>query len=235
MDGSRGVTTKSLSLVVLLTSAIACSSSSGAPSTVEEDAGPPFDAASLACPPQTTAAFTPPLYVPAGLDKGECSTAQIASFYDACLSPSATDATCGASFGAAAPSVDVACGSCLLTPQTATSWGPVVSYTVGTVSLNVAGCMEILGSTDGLSCAKAYETANACEAYACANCTVSSATSSANHQACVLAAAAGDCSSYESSAMCGAVEADAGATTTCFLGSDFASRFAAIAPIFCGP
>ncbi len=222
-------------MLLLATGAIACSSSSGGTSAVGDDAGTEIDAASLACPPQTTSAFMTPLYVPAGLDKGECTSAQIASFYDACLSPSATDATCSAAFGAAAPAVDVTCGACLLTPESATSWGPVVSYAVGTVSLNVAGCMEILGSTTGLSCAKAYEAANACESYACASCTVSSATSSVNHQACVLAAADGDCATYEATATCGDSEADSGATTTCFLGNDFGSRFAALAPIFCGP
>jgi hypothetical protein len=194
-----------------------------------------MDAASLACPPQTTTAFTPPLYVPAGLDKGECTSAQMQSFYTACLSSTATDATCGAGFGASAPAADVACGACLLTPESSTSWGPVVSYSVGTVSLNVAGCMEILGSTSGLACAKAYEAANACESYACENCSVSSATSNQDHQACVLAAADGSCTMYETAATCGDVEADSGATTTCFQGTDFGSRFAAIAPIFCGP
>jgi hypothetical protein len=220
---------------VLLSGAISCSSSSGTSSSSNDDAGSEIDAASLACPPQTTSGFTTPLYVPAGLDKGECTSAQIDAFYNACLASSSTDATCSAGFGASAPAADVACGACLLTPQTSTSWGPVVSYTVGTVSLNVAGCMEILGSTSGLACARAYEAANACESYACANCTVTSSTSNADHQQCVLAAAAGSCSSYESAAACGDTEADGGATAVCFQGSDFTSRFAVLAPIFCGP
>jgi hypothetical protein len=234
MHGASARTATSLSALVLACSAFACSSSSSA-SSLGADAGSDGDVAPLVCPPQSTTAFMTPLYVPAGVDKGECTSAQIASFYDACLSSSSTSATCGASFGAAAPADDVACGACLLTPEASTSWGPVVSYTVGTVSLNVAGCMEIAGGAAGLACAKAYEAADACESYACASCSVTSATSNANHQACVLAAASGGCTSYESAASCGVAEADSGATSTCFEGSDFGSRFAAIAPLFCGP
>jgi len=221
--------------LVLSLGALACSSTSGSVAPPSEDAGSEIDAASLVCPPQSTSAFTPPLYVPAGVDKGACTSAQIDAFFDACLASSSTDATCSAGFGASAPAADIACGACLLTPQTTTSWGPVVSYSVGTVSLNVAGCMEILGSANGLACARAYEAANACESYACANCTVTSSTSNTNHQLCVLAAAADGCASYEAAASCGNAEADGGATAVCFQGDDFASRFAVLAPLFCGP
>jgi hypothetical protein len=233
MNGSGARVT--LSALVLAGGALSCSSSSGGGAFVGNDAAAEIDAASLVCPPQSTATFMSPLYVPAGLDKGECTSTQIEAFYTACLSPTSTDTTCGASFGAAAPAADVSCGACLLTPESATSWGPVVSYSVGTVSLNVAGCMEIAGAAAGIACAKAYEAADACESYGCEGCSVDSAQSNQDHQACVLAAAASGCATYESAASCGVAEADGGATAACFAGSDFGSRFAAIAPLFCGP
>jgi hypothetical protein len=215
----------------------ASSSSSG--SSGGGSSGAYSDASS--CQPGSVQTFQPTAYRPATaawqgvcipkpgvpLD-GSAPADPIKLFHDKCLG------------GASATQCDVfkqeypACASCILTPDTADHYGPLIQHG-GFVTGNVAGCLE-LTDPGALSCAKSVQALDECELASCeANCPVSDTTSFNNYMGCAMNADVGGCTPYESAAAaCAYPLTDAGPESLCFA-SDFTTFYYSVVPLFCGP
>jgi len=205
--------------------------------TDTKDAAAPdvlHDSSILSCTPADVTTFAPQPYVHAkDAHQGACTDAQIHAFYDDCLAPTATQQTCAPFSGSSASTENKACAACIVSRDSDPKLGPLVEHK-GTISVNVAGCMEIADPANGLACAKAYQAADACERAACsANCPVTDEASFQLYLACVSDAAKTGCASFTSALACVSAEADAGASA-CFAGQTFADSYLAVAPIFCG-
>jgi hypothetical protein len=161
-----------------------------------------------------------------------CTAAQITGYYTACLDFGHTVATCTTWTNASAS--DTACAACILTQGTATTYGPVVAHN-GVISANLAGCIALLDTGSGVTCAHAIEAADQCGDAACAaNCPVTDDPSFQLYIACIQQASSNDCQSYaQAQSACEAAEADGGAAAACLQGQDFQSLYNIFAPIFC--
>jgi hypothetical protein len=228
-----------------LAGGVACGVVTGAPSAafggVAEDAGLFEDSSSGAvedvassCQPSDVLTFVPGAYQPAVPPSGACLGADGGGlwddFYDACLGPDKNNERCTAFKQTPA---NAACAACVLTPDTASQLGPILSYGQF-VGGNVAGCIEI--TTPGhLSCAKAVEGLSDCETAACqANCPVTDQASLGAWQMCVAQADQAGCQSwFKMASECRAAEADAGLAAPC-LASAFKDFYDDVVPLFCG-
>jgi hypothetical protein len=188
-----------------------------------------------ACPPVPLDEWAAPAYRPAQPRQPlACSAIMIQDFYASCLGPDATNEGCNQTWGAGEDSAHQTCQSCLVTQSSATAWGPLVNYGT-TVSVNVAGCIELLDPSQG-SCAASVQAADVCQHAACDGaCPVDPAdpTSFGKWQSCVAATAQGECNQFLVSAACAGSE-DAGPAAACVDGKTFADDFLAIATVFCG-
>lgn len=183
------------------------------------------------CAPGDVSTFMPPAYKPAARMAGACTAAYITAFYDNCLAANATMQTC-APWGSSGDGMHKACAGCILSAETASSYGALVEHK-GTVSINVAGCMEIKQGNQ--TCAKAYQASDACNEAACAaNCPVTDDASFQLYQACVQQAAANGCKTYGQAAACADAAADGGAAAVCFQGQSFQDLYNSVVPVFCG-
>ncbi len=194
------------------------------------------DSGITSCMPADVSTFQPPAYVSAsGAGQGKCTPAQIQTFYDDCLAPNVTQATCAPFNGTTATPENKACYQCIITRDTDTKFGPVVEHK-GVVSINLPGCMELRDAAKGLMCAKAYQAADGCNRAACAaNCLVIDDASFQVFQACVKEAEMNGCKSYEQGAACATEEADSGSEAAiCFRGKTFHDLYNDVVPIFCG-
>jgi hypothetical protein len=187
-----------------------------------------------ACQPGDVGTYRPGPYVPAsGSGQGACMPTAgagdpIAGFYNACLGPSASTDQCN-TFRSANPT----CVSCILTPESAPKYGPLVEHG-GFVTANVAGCIE-LADPGALACAKAVEALAGCELSACeANCPVHDSDSLTAYETCASNAETGGCDTYATAAACALAEPDAVAKAAECLG-DFQTFYDSVVPWFCGP
>jgi len=224
----------------------ACSSKS------EGAAGKPDGAASgdasglpdgpLACPPANLDEWQAGAYHQAQpVQPSACTGLLINDYYNACLGSDASQESCDEDWGAGEDAAHATCQSCILTPSSASLWGPLIDYGTGadggaggTVSVNVAGCVQILDPSQ-LPCAMSVEEADECQHAACdPGCPVSDAASFADWQACIQASGAQDeCGPYLQSASCVNGE-DAGPAAACVTGQTFEDVFFSIASVFCG-
>jgi hypothetical protein len=187
--------------------------------------------ATLVCAPGDVSSFTPSHH-PANPHRGACTQRLIDDFYSACLGLDSI-LPCSVFFAADADALHKACADCILTPSTAPTYGPVISKK-GTVDLNVAGCMELADSVNGLACGMAYDASNQCVDAACAaTCPVTDEASLQRYQACVQQASASGCLNYTQAAKCADAEADGGPASICFSGQTFQDLYNNIVPLFC--
>ncbi len=194
-------------------------------------APPPPCGSSLACEMCDVSGYAPTAQGKPIAASGACSTQQIVDFVTACLSPTATSATCQAW-----QQVDSgACASCVLTPMTSANWGPLACDNQG-CTFNAGGCVDITfgqvsketGAGGSGSCGDLYNAENGCIEYACISCTANDFTTCNND------AMANECKSYvdatnASNGPCGALDAGA---SRCFPQNN--SDFAAFVNVFCG-
>jgi len=180
---------------------------------------------------------TLPAWVPpTGLHQNFCTTAQMNDIYASCLAPTATATAC-----AMVQTTAAACYSCMFTPQTASSYGPVIQTTTGVPQINQAGCVALLEPCN-LSCAEALLGAFQCEGAACAaNCSDPLTTSeSFDYETCIDTAAGCDpqgCDSYVTRSSCTvALTGVAHPASVCVMTSTstFEAAYNAIGPLFCG-
>jgi hypothetical protein len=194
----------------------ACSSkSSGTHPSSAGDSAAPSDAnmvsdAPLACPPANLDEWNAGSYRHAeGVQPSACNALLLNDYYASCLGPTSTQDACNQSWGAGEDAAHATCQTCILTPSSASLWGPLIDYGTGgdggaggTVSVNVAGCVEILDPSQ-LTCAMSVQLADECQHAACdPGCPVSDAASFADWQACIDASAQGVCLAYLQSASC---------------------------------
>jgi hypothetical protein len=127
-----------------------------------------------------------------------------------------------------------ACASCILTPDTADHYGPLIQHG-GFVTGNVAGCLE-LTDPGALSCAKSVQALSECELASCeANCPVTDINTFNSYMGCAMNADVGGCTPYESAAAaCAYPLTDAGPESACFV-TDFTAFYYGVVPLFCGP
>lgn len=183
-----------------------------------------------ACAPGDVQTFQPGPYVPASKLVGACLSGDISTLYEACFSPSANVSTCTAFQQKSKESA--ACYSCVLTPSTASSYGPIINYTEF-IAANVAGCIELV-SQGVLACAKPAQALSECELAACeANCPVRDASSLTAFQGCTTQAKSGGCQAYDAAAACFTSELEAGSLSVCDP-SEFRTFFDLVVPLFCG-
>ncbi len=185
-----------------------------------------------ACSPADVSSFTPPAYKSAKQPTSACTQTFIDAFYTGCLATGSTQQSC-APFGSGADAAHKACAQCIVSADTAANYGPLIEHK-GTVSLNVAGCMELKDPTGGLACAKSYQQSEQCNEAACAaNCPVTDDASFQLYQACVTQAESNGCKTFSTAAQCANKEAEAGAATVCFQGATFQDLYNSIVPVFC--
>ena len=197
--------------------------------------------APLACPPASLDEWHAGAYHHAeAVQPSACDGPLLNDYFASCLGPDASPETCNQGWGAGEDPAHATCQNCLVTAASSSVWGPLVDYGTGadggaggTVSVNVAGCVEILDPSQ-LTCVMSVQQADECQHAACDPvCPVSDSTSFASWQSCIGAAAAGECTGYLQSASCVNGE-DAGPAATCVTGQTFQDEFFAIAHVFCG-
>jgi hypothetical protein len=194
-----------------------------------------------ACQPGSVATYQPASYRGASpVGQGACVTDAsgsdpIQGFYDACLGAGATTDACN-DFR----QQNATCVACILTPQTAAHYGPLIDFTTYVIA-NVAGCIEVAPRAtgaldpDAFACAKSVQALAGCELAACgANCPVHDATSLASYQSCATASEQSGCDPWATAAACAEDEQDAGGLAAACLGS-FQVFYDAVVPYFCGP
>ena len=177
------------------------------------------------CPPGSLASFTTKYHAPDTNGPGSCTASEIAQFYTACLDPvNSTQAACTSYQNGIG---GLFCSPCLVTPSTASKWGPLVQYPDNTVSLNSGGCYAISASA-ALSCGQQSEYVVECDRAACAACS----TANGDFDSCATAAEAAGCSQYAQSET---TQCAPYASTGCALSGTFESSFKSIAAVMCGP
>jgi hypothetical protein len=185
------------------------------------------------CYPHSVTSLSPTWVPPLGSHTGACTAKQISAYFDACLGPNASNATCGTFTNA--PS-NAACVSCIDTPDTATSFGALIDNGV-VVYVNLGGCVALVEPCN-LACAQAFQAVAQCTTTACApNLYCTNANS---YSACEQAAQGGSCAcdGFVAAGACMNSIAAAGhpAYTTCFGSqpSDFQATYTAVATFICG-
>ncbi len=184
------------------------------------------------CSPGSVQTFQPSAYRPATAAwRGACVASSLSDpvqgFYDACLGSSASSNLC-AEFA----KDYAACAGCILTPDTADHYGPLIDHG-GFVTANIAGCLE-LTDPGQLSCAKSVQALSECELASCqANCPVVDAPSLDAYNTCAAQADESGCMSFSTAATCADWLPDGSAGAPC-VATDFKQFYDAVVPLFCG-
>lgn len=147
--------------------------------------------------------------------KGACTSAEIASYYAACLGPSDSQQACAAWFANDAGSLG--CQNCLIGPlttqgdaQAPTGQGGVWFWNDINLGANLPGCLALEGET---GCAQAYTPADECFVLAgCSSCATQSATSTCQQ---TIFGTGGACAAYSGPYMtsCAAADGEGGVHT----------------------
>lgn len=235
---------KSLALAASLVLAVACSSNDknngdggGTDASAKDgsldakvdakDVGLP-DTQSNSCPtPADVTGFTPGTMTPPHGAQKVCQSGDYAAYFTACLDEqTATTQTCQ-NWSAAHQT----CADCIASNANDAQWGAVV-FGTGIVSVNAAGCLELVGAT---ACSKATSAIDQCIGAACdLQCPVTDTASFTLYEQCVKTADAGGCKTY-STAADAACDVDANAAIAKCSGADFQAMFLNVGPVFCGP
>lgn len=183
-----------------------------------------------ACSAKAPAGFTPLFIQP--LQVNVCSDAEIDGYWDACFTSPYDDAKCKGY-----QSAHASCTSCLSTPDTAASLGPIILHREATYyTLNVAGCIGIsenqLGSD---SCAAGFAGALECKELSCDSCFAGTPNDYANFNTCKKNNNVTACGTLADSANAKCGELSAGPAAGCF-GTSSETNFQIykrMAPKFC--
>jgi hypothetical protein len=185
------------------------------------------------CCPGDVSGFVPKWHPPK-THAMKCTQGQVDAYHQ-CLKDSSTQPPSCVPFGSGAPPANKACVDCIVTPDTAPLFGPLIVHK-GMIELNVAGCIAIAQSDpNGTGCAGAYYAAAECRIAACsASCPVSDTTSFQAEQQCEADADRSGCAVFASKATCGDSIVQAGAAgAQCLKGQDFDTLYDTIVPMFC--
>jgi hypothetical protein len=204
----------------------------GAPKPIAHTGSCNPDASQLpvACEISDTSGYSPVPQAKPIAASGACTQEQIASFVQACVGATATNATCMAWQQSDAGT----CGACVMTQASASTWGPLVCDVNG-CKLDVPGCIDVTLGQEALernasgngSCGDFLSDEEGCVDFACAACAGSDRTQ------CESSALTNECKNYGDAATnapaCSTLDAGA---TACFPQSD--SDYAAFVNVFCG-
>jgi hypothetical protein len=183
----------------------------------------------------STASYTPAPYSPATAHQGVCTSVDIAAFVTACGDGS-TQATCKAWAGSNVATKDDAsagnpCGNCIISQD---NNGVFWFDPDGDTETDLAACVQLTDTTNGIACATAIDALLGCDAVGCDSCT-SSAT---EQNDCVMAVQKGSCSTYASglTSACPTLFDPGGAYATCTpgLSSGMNQTLTYIANLLCG-
>jgi hypothetical protein len=209
----------------------------GAP--YDYDAGTPYDAPT-GCVPGDVSGYVPAWHPPRA-PQPACSDKELDDIEMACFSSIATSSSCSA-FENASP----VCWSCMVTPDTSVTWGPVVASTLTPFTYgNFAGCLALqTGDESSASCGAMQQAARVCTEYACSGkqCPANTRDEVAAVAVCVHDAMSAVCSQYQDPevACVVALQAEGGAAAaavhTCNENTygDQPTYYRALGVIFCG-
>lgn len=200
----------------------------------KKDASVGFDANTTTCAPGDVSTFSPQWHPPAA-HSTVCSAQQVTDILTCIFDGNANQTFCDSVNNNTA---NQPCANCLLTPDTAPSYGPIV-ITGQIGSLNTAGCIAVkTGNTTSSGCGAKYAAARQCADAACSdNCPGSDSVALQELQQCETDALGGDCSTYASAADSCATPllAPDGGAAACSLGSTFLDAAINMGKIFCSP
>ncbi len=184
--------------------------------------------ATPSCAPGDVSGFQPTWVAPAAAS-ASCTPANIDQYAKDCLDPQTRSGTACTAFQKANP----ACTTCLVTPESSTSYGAMILRSNNVISLNVGGCIALMsGELGATGCGAKYEASRQCSAAACA-CPLPDGDDAAfqAYLKCLGDAEKTSCKTY-ATAVCPIP--DAGAVAACDLdGASFVDNFKKLAPIFC--
>ena len=197
--------------------------------------------ASAGCAPGDVSGFQPQWHHSAPFFQGACTREEITAYVEECVMQN--DVSCKK--GLEAGTVSQACTACILTPDDADRYGPLIVHR-SWVELNVPGCLaNAMNDPTGVKCGASVQAVSSCEYQACsANCPVTSAQTLSAFSACAQSADTGQCATfYQYAAACIQTEqgADAGAAVAACLSGytpqnkSFAEQAREVIPLFCGP
>ena len=182
--------------------------------------------AAPSCTPVDTSSYSPTGLVPTRPATAACTKKDLADFYDACLGPASAASTCYALRQASS-----ACSSCLISQQTDSTWGAII--TTSTVwAPNVAGCTALAtGDASTTSCAARIAATMGCEGVACPGCPFTPGSTTTSRAQCTQSADVGACRAYVD-AECDATDAGFSA---CRVNLESSSSWVVFASVFCSP
>jgi hypothetical protein len=209
---------------------------SGDAADLTQDAGSLLVDANLPpCPPAPVTSFAPVWKPPVASKSGACTSGQISSYFDACLSPSSNPAGCSTYTQA-----NTTCVSCLESDETAAQYGPVIWHSNRLYyTTNIAGCiadMQADGGADG--CGAAYQGVVECKQAACSACMTPQTPVFSRYLTCENQAGT-ECESYIKTltGTCGATLKDpSNPIAVCIppQGDTPQDAYLRLAPMFCG-
>jgi len=182
--------------------------------------------------------YTAVTYVAATRGTNQCASGDISAFITACVASASSQTTCTAWFAAnvAGQAADgggagTTCGNCI---APANNNGGIWNDPNGFFAPNFAGCIQLTDTTNGATCAAAFNNANGCDDFYCDQCTTTADFNSCSN-------AATTCTTYNSTSNtdCAAdLSPDAG-TAVCFpseaaMASDQSADFTYIINLICG-
>lgn len=201
-----------------------------------DDAGPFTCPSGLACEVCDLTGYTPPPMAKPMNGTQACTPSELAAFVTACAASTATSASCSMW---QKENLDAGtCLGCLLTEQTAATWGPYVCTSASCLA-NSGGCIDVVlgevssekASGGSGSCGDLYTSNAYCDDYACGTCT------NADYNTCIDDATVNVCTAYETAVTstngpCAALDdVDSGAAL-CVPQSD--ADVAKFVNVFCG-
>jgi hypothetical protein len=167
--------------------------------------------------------------MPITAHQGRCSATQSAGFLSACLSTTATAATCDAFFAS-----DLACAECIVGPQPGTAPATVATpalIPVGDYIFLNAGACEALAVGAPAGCAQSYSNATLCGYSTCETCDLN-----VDGNACLSYSATHACAASQAPAACdAAIAADKTLADATCLATTFEGAYRKLVPFICGP
>jgi hypothetical protein len=185
------------------------------------------------CAPETVVGFSP-RWIPPAAHQGACTQQSIDLFLQSCLGPTSDQVACNSYLGTV---VGKTCSGCIITPSSASSYGPLVEDTLsGLLHLNVAGCVALASAdSSATGCAARVQASQQCGDVACKGCApVSDPGTHDALVACERQAEHGVCASSAQAATCMSVSQSAQVARCAAMPSgDFLASAGALAQLFC--
>ncbi|HEY3821264.1 MAG TPA: hypothetical protein VGL81_29060 [Polyangiaceae bacterium] len=216
----------------------------GPPSVNNGDAGNLFNGPPEAgttstpaeCNPQAIQAFQPVWQPPEPWKQNVCTTAQISSFYDSCLTPPISKAACDAFV-----QQNANCAPCLQSQDSdataaAIVWHEEMQYW----TVNVAGCIaQATGDATASGCGASYAAAISCRQSSCNACWEAQGTSATFQEFsdCETLAGSTTCQTFAEAvpSKCGNLDTPPANVCMPNSGATAQQAFMQVAPLFCGP